>query len=282
MAVTLGVAPLLFAQVLYGSFFYTSNILLAWWWLGIVPLVIANLYLFYYARKRMDEGRGAGVVLPTVVLAVFVIIAVVLVGNAMLTQSPRDWQAQYAHVGTALYLGGPAFAWRLLLALFALSAAGGTFLALMGGLRLAGDGDANAFLARWGLSLAAAATVPVLIAAAGLAVAVFPAGASATWCFYPAVGAMVAAGALGRLARRAPSLVRSAVVTVSSLAGLVLLAVARDVLRAEELSPFFRPHDVPVNAQYGPFVVFLVVFLAGLVVLAYLVKLARGPAERAD
>jgi hypothetical protein len=71
-------------------------------------------------------------------------------------------------------------------------------------------------------------------------------------------------------------------VTVSSLAGLVLLAVARDVLRAEELSPFFRPHDVPVNAQYGPFVVFLVVFLAGLVVLAYLVKLARGPAERAD
>ena len=46
MGVTLGIAPLLFVQVLYGNFFYSANVLIAGWWLLVVPLVIANLYLF--------------------------------------------------------------------------------------------------------------------------------------------------------------------------------------------------------------------------------------------
>ena len=39
-AVTFGVAPLLFVQVLYGRVFFTSSILMAWWWLAVVPLVV--------------------------------------------------------------------------------------------------------------------------------------------------------------------------------------------------------------------------------------------------
>jgi hypothetical protein len=42
-AVTLGVAVLLFVQVLYGRLFFTSSILMAWLWLAVVPLVILAL-----------------------------------------------------------------------------------------------------------------------------------------------------------------------------------------------------------------------------------------------
>ncbi len=48
--ITLGIAPLLFVQVLYGQFFYTSSILMAWpWFLLLVFLVLAYYGLYIVA-----------------------------------------------------------------------------------------------------------------------------------------------------------------------------------------------------------------------------------------
>ncbi len=56
--ITLGIAPLLFVQVLYGQFFYTSSILMAWpWFLVLVFLTIAY-YGFYYVS--FQSGRQSG------------------------------------------------------------------------------------------------------------------------------------------------------------------------------------------------------------------------------
>ena len=35
-AITFGIAPLLFIQVLFGRFFYTATVLVAWAWLGML------------------------------------------------------------------------------------------------------------------------------------------------------------------------------------------------------------------------------------------------------
>ena len=55
-AVTLGVAPLLFVQVLYGRLFLPSSVLMAWWWLAVVPLIILAYYgayaLAFFMRKQ--------------------------------------------------------------------------------------------------------------------------------------------------------------------------------------------------------------------------------------
>src|SRR5262245_50672909 len=37
--ITLGIAPLLFLQVLYGQLFYTSSVLMAWSWLAVIVLL---------------------------------------------------------------------------------------------------------------------------------------------------------------------------------------------------------------------------------------------------
>ena len=46
-AITLGIAPLLFVQVVLGRFFYSATILLGWVWLGMLLLLIP-------ARKREE------------------------------------------------------------------------------------------------------------------------------------------------------------------------------------------------------------------------------------
>ena len=55
--ISLGIAPLLFVQVLYGQYFYTSSILLAWPWFLVIVFVIAAYYGFYFVAYRGDTGR---------------------------------------------------------------------------------------------------------------------------------------------------------------------------------------------------------------------------------
>jgi hypothetical protein len=53
--INLGVAPLLFLQVLYGQFLYTSSILMAVYWLSIVGLLIITYYAAYVYRLPLQQ-----------------------------------------------------------------------------------------------------------------------------------------------------------------------------------------------------------------------------------
>lgn len=54
-AITFGVAPLLFLQVLYGRLLYTSSILIGGYWLGVIALLI----LAYYGTYLVAFKEGA-------------------------------------------------------------------------------------------------------------------------------------------------------------------------------------------------------------------------------
>jgi len=59
-AITLGVAPLLFLQLVYGQFFYASSVLMAWFWLAVVLLVMLGYYGVYWYNMQQEElGRRA-------------------------------------------------------------------------------------------------------------------------------------------------------------------------------------------------------------------------------
>lgn len=51
-AITAGVAPLLFVQILYKKNFYTANLLLFHRWMAILPLLIIGFYLLYLLKTR--------------------------------------------------------------------------------------------------------------------------------------------------------------------------------------------------------------------------------------
>ncbi|MBI4584709.1 MAG: hypothetical protein HY717_11905 [Planctomycetes bacterium] len=57
-AITAGVAPLLFLQILYPRRFYTANLLLFHRWMAILPALIAGFYLLYLLKSRWMERRS--------------------------------------------------------------------------------------------------------------------------------------------------------------------------------------------------------------------------------
>lgn len=98
-AVTAGVAPLLFMQILYAVPFYTANLLLSWIWMLIVPALIALFYLFYLLQAFSDREGFAWV---RVGLAAAAVGCIVLTGglwstNHLLANAPVErWTAAYA------------------------------------------------------------------------------------------------------------------------------------------------------------------------------------------
>lgn len=51
-AITAGVAPLLFIQIVYQRQFYTANLLLSWRWMILVPVLIIAFYLLYLVKSQ--------------------------------------------------------------------------------------------------------------------------------------------------------------------------------------------------------------------------------------
>lgn len=51
-AITAGVAPLLFIQIVYQYQFYTANLLLWWRWMVVVPVLIVGFYLTYLVKSQ--------------------------------------------------------------------------------------------------------------------------------------------------------------------------------------------------------------------------------------
>lgn len=55
-AITAGVAPLLFVQILYRQQFYTANLLLGWRWMVVIPVLVIAFYLLYILKSKAISG----------------------------------------------------------------------------------------------------------------------------------------------------------------------------------------------------------------------------------
>lgn len=101
-AITAGIAPLLFLQILYQQRFYTANLLLFYRWMSILPVLIAGFYLLYLLRSEHQWLRRSGVRLA-VGLAAFVcfgFIAWSWTENHLLSVQGLDvWQREYVSEG---------------------------------------------------------------------------------------------------------------------------------------------------------------------------------------
>ena len=76
LAITAGVAPLLFVQILYRDAFYTANLLLYVRFLAIVPALLVCFYLFYFVRTGRAKSLGTrwqgAILFVAAALAIFV------------------------------------------------------------------------------------------------------------------------------------------------------------------------------------------------------------------
>lgn len=102
VAITAGIAPLLFVQILYRPQFYTANLLLFHRWMAILPVLMVGFYLLYLIRKPAMLARfpRLGRLAVVAVFGCFAFIGWSWTENHLLSlQSQSVWTAEYARAG---------------------------------------------------------------------------------------------------------------------------------------------------------------------------------------
>ncbi len=103
VAITAGVAPLLFVQILYKEPFYTANLLLFHRWMSILPVLILAFYLLYLRKvKQVDHwSLGFRIGLALAIAVCFLFVAWSWTENHLLSLAQQQWTQQYASGGLA-------------------------------------------------------------------------------------------------------------------------------------------------------------------------------------
>jgi hypothetical protein len=98
LAITAGVAPLLFVQILYKHDFYTANLLLFNRFMLLLPALIVAYYMLYLLKSHALVARGALArgLAPFVAFACFFYTAWAWTENHVLSLRHEVWLTQYA------------------------------------------------------------------------------------------------------------------------------------------------------------------------------------------
>lgn len=281
--ITLGIAPLLFLQVLYGQFFYTSSIIVAWPWFLVLVFLTVAYYGFYYVSFQggQEPARAGNVMLLSVVL--IFLIGFVYSNNLTLSQTPGRWGAKYFAnpAGWNLNLSEPTLIPRFLHFFTAAVAVGGLLLVLIALVRWKRDTEYARHIFQFGGKAFMYATMAQFVVGIWF-LASLPRDLRLLFlgdnALATALLAIGVAGAIGAIFLMAEALrrenVRLAAYYVSGIAGAVILSmsVMRDMLRDAYLKPYFHPEQFVVKTQWSVFPLFLLLFLAGVILWFVMLK----------
>jgi hypothetical protein len=175
VAITQGIVPLLFVQLLYGPAYYTSSILIGVPWLSVLGLLLVAYYLTYAISYRLLQKEAAETsakkmiqasAIMGVVALVFALIAFIFSNNMTLMLSPSKWVELYKHSasGFNLNLNDPQLFSRYLHVVLAALAVGGLTVGCFGVYFIRREPNYSSWLVRTGSKIFAgitAAQVPV-------------------------------------------------------------------------------------------------------------------------
>jgi hypothetical protein len=272
--VNLGVAPLLFVNVIYGHLLYSSTVLMGLFWLSVIPLVIVAYYLAYiydFSFKKLGNMAMFGVL---VVLILLMTVGFIFSNNMTMMISPASWVRWFSTPGgTLLNSADPTLLSRYLHMMTGSLAVGGLCVALYATKVLKHDAEVAEAGGRLGMQLFSWLTL--------LQVAV------GTW-FFMALPTEVMKRFMGGDA------VSTALLGVGILLALVTLIVGfkrmvwpavfltlplvyvmsfmRDSVRTGYLAPYFDMTKVPTTVQWSPLIFFLVTLVFGLAVIVWMLS----------
>ena len=279
-AITLGVAPLLFVQALYGRLFFTSAVLMAWIWFAVVPLVMLAYYGAYTIAFRR-EGRALTVVAVFVAL-IFVGVAFIYSNNMSLMLRPDRFAALYNADGRGLHLNAtdPTLVPRYLHMLFGAIAVGGMFAMLFGVAKKASD----TALAAWSLTTGSFWFIAGTIANAVTGLwwlGTLPREVMLRFMGRDPIATIVlSAGVLFGLAALVLVPMRKPVFASSSLLlSLVTMVLTRDQVRRGMFALADFRVVTTIAPQWDVIALFAVLLVAALAATAWMVKIILVPAR---
>lgn len=288
IGVNLGIVPLLFIQTAYYQVFYPATILMAWTWLAIIALLIPayyGVYLYAWGCKNGEKLAWWQAAAGWCAAGMFIVIGFIFVNGFSLMGHVDRWGELWSNssvggaaLGTALNIGD-ATLWPRWLLMFGL-ALQTTAVWLLVDVEWLDSSSANDDYRRWAWGFAKKLYMFGLVwfAAAGswYVFGTWSADLYESMFQWPVLAVTVATA----LAPGLPWLLmmvggrRRAVVVFIALAQFGVLgvnAVSRQVVQNFELAPFWDVYSMPEDVQWGPLIMFLVVFVVGLGVIGWMI-----------
>lgn len=272
LTVTLGVAPLLFLQLVYHRQVYAAAIVSAWFWLAVVGAVIVAYYLLY----AVALGSHKAIRLPVRRLALaflfLLFVSLVLSSVFTLAETPAALAAAWAADASGAVLNPEVGRWvpRWLHLVAGALTLGSFALALF----VRDDQDLFAAAKKSYLWTMVAAILLGFGALAGLGDDLLPYMRSAA-VWWMTASLLLALGSLHFLFGK--RFLAAGGLLFASLLGMV---VQRHLARLLVLGDALDPGALTVAPQWGVFALFLVCFVAMLAVVAWMLRLyfAKGAA----
>jgi hypothetical protein len=274
LTVNFGVPPLLFVQVLYGHFFYSSSVMIAVPWILVIPVLILAYYMAYIFVKQVDKvpvlSKGALIFTSLSLLY----IAFVFVNNNTLAIQPDRWGIYFQDPGGwNLNLGEPTLWPRYLHFLLAALAIGALGRAIAYHFSKMKKKEKEGQIKR---NLKIFAWITLIQFAIG----------SWFWLSMPesvwkifmgesffATALMVAGWLLALLILH--SAFTGRIISAMVLGGLevLVMVIVRDLARGAYFKDIFHPSQLENVGEVSPLIVFLLVFVVGLLALFYMIRL---------
>jgi hypothetical protein len=289
-AVTLGVAPLLFLQTLYGQFFFTSSILMGWGWFSVVVVLVFAYYGTYLQAQAGPRLGAARIPLLGLTVLLFLWIAFMFSNNTSLMIRPTAWNAMYFADpgGRHLNLGDPTLPPRYLHMVLGAVAVSGLLLGWWGRLRLRrGDGSGATMIMHGARAFTGTTLLNVLVGLWYLmalerpVMRLFMGGDPlATGAFGLGFVLALILLLLGWRAMRAGTAASLAPVTVLVLVTLVAMIVMRNTVRLGSLGDHYRPAEFPVQTQALNLTLFALLLAGGAATVIWMVRRLHRAWER--
>jgi hypothetical protein len=266
--VTLGVAPLLFLQMVYPKQVYAAAIVSAWFWLGVIGAVIVAYYALY--RSSLRGERTGKVSLPALVLALAGLVYVSVVYSSVFAMAERPGliHSLYAQDQSGLVFN-PAlgdFVLRWLHMLLGAVTVGGFFVGMLGRNEPATYQTGKTYFVG-GMALASVVGIAYLMTL--LPVLAGFMHTPAAWALMAAI--LLSLGALHFFFKR--NFCVAGTMLFVSMLGMVY---TRHTVRLLRLAGQVDPATYRIAPQWGPFVLFLVCFVVALGTVAYMLRLFFG------
>jgi hypothetical protein len=272
LAVNVGIAPLLFLQVIYGHLFYTSSVLMARFWIMIIPCVILGYYALYIHSRSAKKALATTAI--GIMSGVALYVAFMFVNNMVMMIQPAKWTVYFTdRTGVNLSIGDPTLVPRYLHFLTASIAVAALFSAAVWSRRAKRGIPESGDHVRRGLFIFGTATVIQIAIGLWFLVSLRQEimlefmGRDILRSIILAVGFLCALGSVGS------AFMGSYPATVS-LAGTTILAMilTRDHLRTLYLKDVFSTDSLQIHSQYPVLALFLLILVIGLAVVAWMLR----------
>lgn len=270
--VTLGVAPLLFLQVVYPRQVYSASVVSAWFWLMIFVAVIVAYYALYRASFGGETSGKTNKAALLLALLGLLYVSLVYSSVFSLSERPEAVANLYAQDQSGLVVNPAAdFILRWMHMILGAITVGGFFVGVLGRDRPEVYGAGKMFFL-WGVVLAALTGMAYLLS---LVDYLRPFMRSpAIWVLTVAI--VLTLGSLHFFLKK--SFWPASLMLFLSVFGMVY---ARHTVRLLRLEGQFDPASWPVAPQWSPFILFLLCFVIALAVLAYMLRLVFATKKNA-